>query len=184
VEVAAKASACLAEAGIQVVVVGGSAITVHAPEVYTSHDIDFAAINGTDRRAFGKALAQLGFRLEGRDYVHPDSSFSLDLVADTPLIDQRQVSKFATVETRFGPVRVFKFEDAIADRIAAFLHWGDSESLYIAERVVQARAKSTKWKDLESALSQLDTGDPEASRRLRLASVRLRSAVASSRAKK
>ena len=43
-EVAAQASAALELAGIKVAVVGGSAITSYVPEVYTSKDIDFAAV--------------------------------------------------------------------------------------------------------------------------------------------
>jgi hypothetical protein len=46
--------------------------------------------------------------------------------------------KNITIVTRFSPVRVFRFEDAIADRISAFLHWADSQSLEVAERAVRA----------------------------------------------
>jgi hypothetical protein len=103
-------------------VVGGSAITSYVPEIYTSKDIDFAAINGTSRRAFTEAVAPLGFRPQGRDFVHSNSQFTLDLVADTPYLDQRPITKFETIKTCCGSVRVYLFEDALADRIAAFLH--------------------------------------------------------------
>jgi hypothetical protein len=178
IEVAAQASASLEQAGIQVAVVGGSAVTAYAPDIYTSHDVDFAAINGTTRRAFGAAVAQLGFKAEGRDFVHPASRYSLDLVADTPYIDQRPITKFAIIGTRFGSVRVYLFEDAIADRVAAFLHWGDSESLDVGERAVHARAQSINWRSLQRALKALDGTDAEAARRLELATARLRSAFA------
>ena len=174
IDVAAKASTRLEEAGIEVAVVGGSAITAHVPEVYTSHDIDFAAINGTTRRAFAEVIATLGFAVRGREYVHPESRFSLDLVADTPYIDQRPILKFATIESRFGPVRAYLFEDAIADRVAAFVHWGDSESLDVAERAVRAKRSSTSWKRILRVLSDLDASEGEGARRLDLATNRLR----------
>ena len=72
-EVAAQASANLERAGIKVAVVGGSAVTAYAPELYTSKDLDFAAINGTNRRQFGAAVAELGFKPDGRDFVHPET---------------------------------------------------------------------------------------------------------------
>lgn len=175
-ETAAQASTYLERAGIKVAVVGGSAITAYAPKIYTSKDIDFAAINGTTRREFGLAVGELGFKLHGRDFVHPNSVFSLDLVADTPYIDQRPITDFATLETRFGPVRVYQFEDAIADRIAAFLHWGDSQSLDVAERVIQARADLTNWARLRRRLGKLDVSYPEAARRFDVAASRLRAA--------
>jgi hypothetical protein len=173
-EVAAQASAALQRAGITVAVVGGSAITSYVPEVYTSKDIDFAAINGTSRRAFTEALAPLGFRPHGRDYVHPNSTFTLDLVADTPYVDKRPITQFETLKTRYGPVRVYSFEDAIADRVAAFLHWGDSQSLDVAEQALKARRATSNWRRISAALRKLDISDPQAARRFRIALRRLK----------
>jgi hypothetical protein len=119
---AAEASAYLKRAGIEVAVVGGSAVTAYAPEVYTSHDIDFAAINGANRHQFGRALATLGFEAEGRDFVHAQTTYTLDLVADTPCIDRHAITEFQMLKTRLGVVRVIKFEGALADRVVAFLH--------------------------------------------------------------
>ena len=175
-EVAAEASRALASAGIPVAVVGGSAVTVHAPDVYTSKDIDFAALRGTTRRAFAEAVAPLGFTASGRDFVHDDTPYTLDLVTDTPYIDQRPVTTFVTVKTRRGPITVYRFEDAIADRIAAFLHWGDLESLEVAERALRAQASKVQWPSLESALRQLDASLPDAARRLEMALDRLQRA--------
>jgi len=181
-EVAAQASAHLERAGIKVAVVGGSAVTAYAPDVYTSKDIDFAAITGTNRREFSSAVAPLGFKLEGRDFVHPETSYTLDLVADTPYVDRRPITDFQTLRTKFGPVRVYKFEDAIADRIAAFLHWGDSQSLDVAERALKARAATTEWRRIKESLRKLDARLPDAARRLKLALTRLRKAHLAGRA--
>ncbi len=175
-EIAAQASANLEKAGIKVAVVGGSAVTAYAPELYTSKDIDFAAINGTSRREFGSAVAGLGFKPHGRDFVHSATPYTLDLVADTPYVDQRPIKEFQTLATRFGSVRVYKFEDAIADRIAAFLHWGDSQSLDVAERALRKRASTTNWRTVRQAVKKLDATLPEAARRLKLALKRLRDA--------
>lgn len=168
-EVAARASRALEDAGIPVAVVGGSAVALHAPRIYTSKDIDFAALRGTTRREFAQAVRRLGFTPSGRDFVHPDTAYTLDLVADTPYVDQRPITTFAKVRTRFGPVTVYKFEDAIADRIAAFVHWGDVESLDVAERALGAQPRKPPWSRLEALLLQLDTTLPEAARRLNTA---------------
>jgi hypothetical protein len=175
-EVAAEASRVLAEAGIPVAVVGGSAVTLYAPEVYTSKDIDFAALHGTTRRTFAAALKPLGFTPSGRDFAHPDTQYTLDLVADTPYIDQRPITAFATIKTRAGPVTVYRFEDALADRIAAFIHWGDQESLDVAGRALAAHPRVIPWSRIGSALGQLDASLPEAARRLEIAVNRLRTA--------
>ena len=175
-EVAAVASKTLFDAGIPVVVVGGSAVTLHAPDVYTSRDIDFAALRGTTRRAFAAAVAPLGFRPAGRDFVHPETPYTLDLVADTPYIDQRAVTEFATVKTRRGPVTVYKLEDALADRVAAFLHWADLESLGVAERALLETARAPSWSRIEAALRRLDATGAGTARRFELALSRLQTA--------
>ena len=180
-EVAAEASAYLERAGIKVAVVGGSAVTAYTPKVYTSNDIDFAAIAGANRRAFGSAVAELGFKPQGRDFVHPDTPYTLDLVADTPYVDQHAITDFQMLKTKFGTVRVIRFEDAIADRVAAFLHWGDSQSLDVAERAIRARARVTDWRRVRLALNKLDTTLPEAAQRLNIALSRLKKAHATRR---
>jgi hypothetical protein len=145
VEVAAAVATHLKTHGIDVVVVGGSAITSHVPDVYTSMDVDFAVTSGLDRRRITLALSKLGFRQRGRIFAHADTAYSLDFVADRPYIDQKPVYGFSEIHTLVGNVRVLRLEDAIADRIAAFLHWSDSESLDVAERAASAARDRLTW---------------------------------------
>ena len=68
-------------------------------------------------------------------------------------------------------------EDAVADRIAAFLHWSDSESLDVAERSAAAARDRLTWDRIDSALRKLDTRLPEGAQRMALARERLRRAI-------
>ncbi|MBC5823563.1 MAG: hypothetical protein GIX02_01855 [Candidatus Eremiobacteraeota bacterium] len=157
---------------------GGSAVTAYAPEVHTSYDIDFAAINGANRHEFGSAVAPLGFKAEGRDFVHAQTTYTLDLVADTPYIDRHAITEFEMLKTTLGLVRVIKFEDALADRVAAFLHWSDSQSLDVAEKALKKMANDTDWRRVRRALARLDTSLPKAAQRFKIALGRLRRAYA------
>src|SRR5436853_2415561 len=112
VEVAAAVATHLKTHGIEVVVVGGSAITSHVPAVYTSVDVDFAVTSGINRRKITLALGKLGFQQHGRIFVHPGTPYSLDFVAERPYIDQEPVYDFAEIQTPFGTVRVLHLEDA------------------------------------------------------------------------
>ncbi|HLW58641.1 MAG TPA: hypothetical protein VKV57_01815 [bacterium] len=159
--------------GIEVVVVGGSAITLHVPNVYTSMDVDFAVTSGMDRHRIRVALGKLGFQGHGRIFVHPDANYSLDFVADRPYIDQEPVYDFAEIPTSVGNVRVLHLEDAIADRIAAILHWSDSESLDVAERAAAAARDRLTWARVDAALQKLNTKSPETLQRMALARKRL-----------
>jgi hypothetical protein len=177
VEVAAAVGTHLRTYGIEVVVVGGSAITSHVPAVYTSMDIDFAVTSGADRRTIVRALSDLGFRQQGRVFVHPQTVYTLDFVADSPHIDREPVYDFAEIHTSVGTVQALRLEDAIADRVAAFLHWSDSESLDVAERSISAARERLTWDRIDASLLKLDTSAADSRRRMALARERLRRAI-------
>jgi hypothetical protein len=177
VEVAAAVAAHLRTQGTEVVIVGGSAITAHVPAVYTSMDIDFAVTAGDVRTTIVRALSELGFQQRGRIFVHSDTVYTLDFVPDTPHIDREAVHNFAQIQTPVGPVRALHLEDAITDRIAAFLHWSDSEALDVAERSVSAARDHLTWERIDTALLRLNASTLETKRRMTLARERLRRAV-------
>lgn len=176
-ELAAFVSEHLRRAGIEVVVVGGSAITAWAPEIYTSSDIDFAVPTGESRRTIKQSLAQIGFAESGRIFVHPECEYTLDFVATTPHIDRRPILEFAEVHTSSGSVRVYHLADAILDRVAHFVHWSDDEALRVAERTVSLLRTKIRSSDLESGFSQLQILDRASALRLDLAARRLTAAV-------
>lgn len=163
----------LHDAGIESVVVGGSSVTIHVPAVYTSDDIDLALISGFNRSKAARALGELGFRESGRDFVHPQTPYTIDLVAETPYVDQRPIREFCTVRTPAGPVQTYYVEDAIADRVAAWVHWSDSESLAVAEKALAASQTTVDAGRLAAAVSGLEPGDRPSVERLQLARRRL-----------
>lgn len=95
VEVAAAVATHLRTRGIEVVIVGGSAITSHVPDVHTSMDVDFAVTSGINRRQIASAMKELGFRERGRLFVHHETVYALDFVADRPYIDHEPEYDFA-----------------------------------------------------------------------------------------
>jgi hypothetical protein len=176
-EVAAAVAHHLKAHGMDVVVVGGSAITSHVPDVYTSMDIDFAVTSGIHPRRIARALEELGFRQDGRIFAHPNCEYTLDFVADRPSIDQVPVYDFAEIQTSAGSLRVLYLEDAIADRVAHFLYWSDSQALDVAERSAMAARDDLTWERIEASLRKLDTTMPDVAQRMILARERLRRAV-------
>src|SRR5579871_5388006 len=145
-DVAATVAEHLKVHGIDVVVVGGSAITSHVPTVYTSMDVDFAITSDANRRQITTALKELGY-------------------------------EFAEIQTSFGRFRVLKLEDAIADRVAAFLHWSDSEALDVAQRSAAAARDRLTWERIDASLQKLDTKLPDSAMRMNIARGRLRRAL-------
>ncbi|HVS46089.1 MAG TPA: hypothetical protein VMS32_05425 [Verrucomicrobiae bacterium] len=154
-------------------VVGGSAITAHVPHVYTSNDIDLAIVSGINHRRIAAALEPIGFALRGRSYLNPTSPFPIDIVADTPWVDQRPITEYASIETVLGSFETLRLEDAVADRVAAFLYWNDAQSLDVAERATAGAEHRPTWGVLRSTLLELEAGAGEIGKRFELALERL-----------
>lgn len=146
-----------------------------------SMDIDLAILTGIDHRAIRKALEEIGYTKHGRVYVHPKSAWTIDIVADTPYIVDRPITTYAEVQTRFGSVRTYELEDALADRVAAFLFWNDSQSLHVAERLMARRAHSIRWSRLKQTFEALEATDALSEKRLNFATKRLRAAYRANR---
>lgn len=172
-ELAAYVSSPLCEQGIAVAVVGGSAITTWAPDVYTSDDIDFAVTSGDSRKVIAAALAEIGFLPSGRIFVNAECIYTLDFVANTPYIDGRAVTDFASLQTVHGEVLVYHLADAIADRVAHFVHWNDDEALHVAERTIWVTRNTISTDDIERALSAISPGGRPGVLRVDLARRRL-----------
>lgn len=173
-DVATIVATRLREHNILISIVGGSAVTLHAPQAHTSLDIDLAVLSGIERKKIDNALASLGYVKKGRNYAHTDSPWTIDVVADTPFIGRRAIDDFAKLSTQYGDVLVLRVEDALADRITHFLHWGDSEALAIAEELARAKAAAIDWDAFARAIAALDASDNESKQRLDFAVRRLK----------
>lgn len=109
--------ACTA-AGLRATLVGGSAIEVHAPGVYTSDDID-VVIEGPHRPLrdrIAQVFTDLGFSAKGRHWVRGD------LFVEVPghaLLDPHE-----TMRVGSAVFEVVTKEVVLADRIVGFRQWG------------------------------------------------------------
>jgi len=166
-DVVATIANALAARGICVVVVGASAITAHAHRVHTPQTIDFAVPSGMQPEAIEETLRALGFTRNGRRYASGASPFDIEFVGEMPRIRNHTVTEYETIETSSGPFQTLRIEDAVADRIAAYLYAHDSHSLHLAERTLeQLNVQIDRW-ELKKLIDSFDVhGDRAATRRL------------------
>src|SRR5688572_196257 len=123
-------------AGIRGVLTGGGCASVQSGGIYTSRDLDFVLDGPTDQRTLDAALAAVGYVRRDDRYIHPGCPFWLELPP--------------------GPLGLGS--DTAIDRLAAFYHWDDRQSLDTAvaiarrHRVDQARIR--KWSGREGAAAK------------------------------
>jgi hypothetical protein len=98
------------------VLVGGSAVELYSGGAYTTGDLDFV---GSLSRRVERELIRSGFERAGRHWVHDEGQVFIETPA-TALTEGEEV-----VRVEFGAHSVLTIspEDALLDRLAAWIHW-------------------------------------------------------------
>ncbi len=127
-DVAAQVSQALTDAGISAVLTGGGAVSIYSANQYQSFDIDF--VTAASRRELAAIMSELGFRHgAGRHYEHPATKLVVEFVAWPVTVGDEVVKKWARLPTSAGTLHLLTPTQCIKDRLAAFFHWRDSQSL-------------------------------------------------------
>jgi hypothetical protein len=133
--VAACVAQALARSGIRAVLTGGGCATLYTNGEYQSSDLDFILQSATTAQELDDAMGVVGFRRAGNHYEHPKTPFLVEFPAG-PLgigadIDVRPVIYRIG---RIG-VKALSATDSCRDRLAAFYHWNDRQSLMTAVEI-------------------------------------------------
>jgi hypothetical protein len=137
IKLAELAAKCLAENNIDAVLVGGACVSVYSRNAYQSYDLDF--VTESALKDVEKALKSIGFvKKEGRLFVNPETEFMIDMVAPPVSIGKEPVKEF----NQIGSLRLLSPTDCVKDRLSAYYHWKDSQSL--EQAVMVARAQKNK----------------------------------------
>jgi len=120
-----------------VVLSGGAAVAFYSCYQYVSGDIYLVNIYSTGNREIHKAMTQLGFIKIGRHYQHPDSPHIVEFPPGPLTVGEEPVKKIQQFELETGNISIISATDCIKDRLAAYYHWGDRQSLLQAEWVAQ-----------------------------------------------
>ncbi len=140
---AAMVSAKLEENGIDALLVGGACVSIYTRNRYMSYDLDF--ISYTPVKEIAPALEELGFKREGsRSFIHKDCPLFVEFVSPPPAIGDEPVKEVERIKTGHGTISLFTPTDCVKDRLAAFYHWSDPQSLEQALMVAKAQKVNMK----------------------------------------
>lgn len=148
-DVAVATGDALWRAGIRAVLTGGACANLYSGGAYQSFDADFVLAGPCSTKNLDRALATLGFVRKGDRYVHRLTPFFVEFPSG-PLGIGRDLS-ILPVWRRRGAAKTLALSatDACRDRLAAFYHWNDLQSLAaavaIAVRNRVAFAKVRSW---------------------------------------
>lgn len=128
-ELAALISQALEEAGITAVLSGGAAVQLYSEGRYVSKDLDFVA--AAPHRDLAKVLQTLGFVKSGagRFFQHPETDYLVEFPTWPPAVGGETIREWARIETDAGPLQILTATQCVQDRLAAYIHWHDPQSL-------------------------------------------------------
>jgi len=153
--VAACVAGALAGSKIRAVLTGGACATLYSEGEYQSSDLDFILTSAVKPGQLDAVMDTIGFRRTGNHFEHPRAPFIVEFPAG-PLgigsdIDVRPVVYWI----RGVSVRTLSATDSCRDRLAAYYHWNDRQSLSTAVQIARHRRINLKkiqaWSAREGA---------------------------------
>lgn len=152
-ELAGIVASTLARHEISAVLVGGCVVSLYTENAYESGDLDF--VTSADRATLAAALATIGFLPDGRHYAHPGTDFIVEFPPGPLAVGGEVIGQdgLATVKLPTGVVRLLSPTICVMDRLAAYYHWDDRQSLDLAVAVARAQPvhldRIRAWSDRE-----------------------------------
>lgn len=129
-EIGAVICSRLNEHGMYCVLSGGSCVSIYSNNKYRSGDLDFV-MTEYNRKDVDKVLLELGFaRIKSwRHYENKDCPYLVEF-PPTPLsIGEEIVKDINEIKNSYGVLRLLTPTDCVKDRLAAYYHWNDQQSL-------------------------------------------------------
>ena len=150
----------LRQEGVVAVLTGGACAMIYSGGTFVSHDLDFIVRAGGARGTLDAALALAGFTRDHDRYVHADTPFFIEFPRG-PLAIGDDIH-IRPVQLRIGRARITALSptDSCRDRLAAFYHWSDRQSLKSAVEIAcRHRVNMTtirRWSEREGASDKFE----------------------------
>ena len=145
--------------GIDVVLTGGSCVSIYSNEQYVSVDLDFIDISLKTNRQIGVVLKSLGFEnkpINSRYFAHPDTQLTVEFPSAPLMIGDEFIPESQTekMQTNQGTLKLLSPTDCVKDRLANFYYFHDKQcleqALMVASRHPINQSDLDKWHENEN----------------------------------
>jgi hypothetical protein len=128
-ELAAFVATHLRKRGIDVVLSGGSCVTIYSQGQYVSGDLDFIDTRFATSKEIKDAMSEIDFHEQDRYFAHSQSELLVEFPKGPPAVGKAPVQRIDELVFETGTLRIISPTDCVKDRLAAFYHWKDRQSL-------------------------------------------------------
>ena len=159
-EVVLAVGAALDRHGVKAVLTGGACASIHSAGAYTSLDLDFVVTSQTTQQILDTALADIGFSRSGDRYLHPNTQFWVEFPRGPLAVGGDYKIRPITLRDKTGRANTLSATDSCRDRLAAFYHWNDRQSLEVAVQIARRQRVNLKkirqWSEREGHLEPFE----------------------------
>jgi hypothetical protein len=155
-EIAAFICDHLSQHKASAILTGGACVTIYSNNNYESGDLDFIA-DSISLKELDPLMKEIGFQrtTQLRHYENPHCPYFVEFPPGPLSVGNEIIQKTAARKTKYGILHLLKPEDSVKDRLAAFYHWNDRQSLEQALLICQQHAVNFKkikaWSDQEGS---------------------------------
>jgi len=115
--------------GIEVVLSGGACVTIYTKNKYISYDLDFVLISHIAPKKIKETLERIGFQEEGKYFKHKKSQYLIDFLSPPLSLGEEPVKEISKIKKGNKVLMLLSPTDCVKDRLAAYYHWNDEQSL-------------------------------------------------------
>jgi len=135
--------------GIDVVLSGGACVSIYSHGKYVSMDLDMicTSLMAPKRRLIREALAELGFLVKGRYFIHPDTDLFVEFPKGPLSVGEEPVKEIHDRQETTGILRIISPTDCIKDRLTWFYYDNDYQCL--EQAVLVAKSNSIDLDEIE-----------------------------------
>src|SRR3989338_369341 len=131
-ELAAYISEYLMKNDIEVVLTGGTCVSIYTKNKYVSLDLDFVVTRYIDMKKIKKLLGKIAFKEKGRHFKHKNIEYFIEFIPPPLSVGEESVKEISEIKVKKYLLKILSPTDCVKDRLAAFYHWNDRQSLYQA----------------------------------------------------
>ena len=138
-ELAAFVATHLRKRGIDVVLSGGSCVSIYSEGKYVSADLDFIDIRFATFKEIKNTMAEIDFHERDRHFSHVETELLVEFPKGPPAVGKEPVNKIDEMNFQTGMLKILSPTDCVKDRLAAYYHWKDRQSLEQAVLVADSK---------------------------------------------
>ena len=94
--------------------------------------MDFVVTRYIDMKKIKKLLGKIAFKEKGRHFKHKNIEYFIEFIPPPLSVGEESVKEISEIKVKKYLLKILSPTDCVKDRLAAFYHWNDRQSLYQA----------------------------------------------------